>query len=290
MQHRSTVEVDPETGEILSQTAAEQRDGRSAARPAEPLAEAVYRLDKRTYLDREQGSYSAKLIDYGEGLCEVGWSFVSIRPPKPSSLRGESETRQDNEDRAARRAKSAIRKKVLGFGLDHLLTLTYRDNVTDFEQATVDLSRFIRLVKGRSEVYPYVAVPEKQARGAWHWHLAVRGRQDVHQLRELWRRTVGEGNIDVQKPKGGQNLRLGLVKYLSKYLAKGFEEGHRELNGHRYRASHGLTVPGESIPIPIDARNNVEAYVLQQLQARGSMVGFTWKNPNHMAGWACSWK
>jgi len=141
--------------------------GQRAARAVEAPDEASYRLDKRTYLDKEQGSYRANLIDYGGGLCEVGWSFVSIRPPKPSIRRGQSETREENEQRAARRAKSAIRKKVLSFGLDHLLTLTYRDNVTDFDQASADLARFLRLVKGQTPNFPYVAVPDKQARGAW---------------------------------------------------------------------------------------------------------------------------
>jgi len=80
------------------------------------------------------------------------------------------------------------------------------------------------------------------------------------------------------------------VKYLSKYLSKGFDAGHRELNGHRYRASIGLQVPSEPIPIPKDERSNVEAYVLQRLMERGSQVGFTWKDGTGMAGWACSWK
>ena len=42
---------------------------------------AASRLDKRTYLDKEQqGKYSIKAHDYGGGLCEIGWSFVgSVR-------------------------------------------------------------------------------------------------------------------------------------------------------------------------------------------------------------------
>jgi hypothetical protein len=271
--------------------AAGEAPERRATRAAGVPDQASLRLDKRTYLDnQQQGRYRANLIDYGGGLCEVGWSFVSIRPPKPSVARGQSDTRVENESRAARRARSTIRKKVLSFGLDHLLTLTYRDNVTDFDQASADLARFVRLVKGKNDGFPYVAVPEKQARGAWHWHLAVKGRQDVNQLRHLWRKTVGEGNIDVQQPRGGQNRRVTLVSYLSKYLSKGFEAGHRELNGHRYRASIGLEVPSEAIPIPEEARVNVEAYVLARLVERSKQIGHRWKEDNGLAGWACSWK
>lgn len=109
-------------------------------------------------------------------------------------------------------------------------------------------------------------------------------------LRKLWRHVVGDGNIDVQKPKAGESRRLALVKYLGKYLAKGFAEGHRELNGHRYRASLGIVVPGELVEIPEHLRGEVSAYVIGQLQERSSSVGFVWVNTQMMAGWACSWR
>lgn len=261
-----------------------------AARPGGPGDEELLRLVKRTYLDKEQGRYKANLIDYGEGLAEVGWAFIPNRSPFKGSARGQSDTRIENEDRAVRRARSTMRKKVLTYKLDHLLTLTYRENVTDFQRADADLSRFMRLLKKQRPEFHYVAVPEQQERGAWHWHLAVKGRQDVDLLRKLWRQVVGDGNIDVQKPKAGQDRRLGLVKYLSKYLAKGFELGLRELNGHRYRSSIGMTLPTEPIAIPEDARGKVSAFVLERLVERGGAVGFVWMNETGAAGWACSWK
>lgn len=248
------------------------------------------RLDKRTYLDKEQGRYKVTLRDYGGGLCEVGWAFIPNRLPFNINSRGDSDNLEQNADRSARRARSRLRQLVLSANLDHLLTLTYRENVTDFQQASGDLRRFIRAVKTYLPDFLYVAVPEKQKRGAWHWHLAVRGRQDVDLHRKLWRHIVGEGNIDVQKPKAGENRRLALVKYLGKYLAKGFAEGHRELNRHRFRTSLGIVVPGESIDIPEHLRGKVSAYVIGQLQERSGSVGFVWIDQEMGAGWACSWK
>lgn len=248
------------------------------------------RLDKRTYLDREQGRYKVILRDYGGGLAEVGWAFIPNREPFNINGRGNSENLEANADRAARRARSRLRQLVLSANLDHLLTLTYRENVTDFQHASGDLSRFIRAVKTYLPDFLYVAVPEKQKRGAWHWHLAVHGRQDADLHRKLWRRIVGEGNIDVQKPKAGESRRLALVKYLGKYLAKGFAEGHRELNRHRFRASLGIVVPGELVAIPEHLRGEVSAYVIGQLQKRSGSVGFVWIDQEMGAGWACSWK
>lgn len=259
-------------------------DGRSGA-PA-------YRLDKRTYLDKEQGRYCVTVRDFGEQLAEIGWSFVPANIP-PKSGKGLGEDRQGNDDRSARRAKSRIRQLILTAGADHLLTLTYRHNQTDFAQSCDELRRFVRLVKGRFPEWLYIGVPEKQKRGAWHWHLAVVGRQDVDFLRACWLRVIGEGNIDVKAPKRAGvagNDRLGLVRYLCKYLSKGFKEGHRELNGRRFRASLGIPVPGVRILMPQEARGDVSAFVQDQLEALTGRVGFTWTADNGMAGWACSWK
>lgn len=269
--------------------------GEQAAPPA-PRAQrgagrggaAASRLDKRTYLDKEQGRYRVILRDYGGGLCEVGWSFVpNLLPTKAG--RGNSEQREQHEDRAMRRARSRLRQLILSAQADHLLTLTYRENVTNYKQASNNLSAFIRLVRTYLPKWVFITVPERQKRGAWHWHLAVVGRQDVDLLRRCWRHVVGEGNIDVQKPRRGKNRRLGIVAYLSKYLAKGFTENDRELNGHRYRASLGIQVPGELVEIPEHLRGEVSAYVLAQLRERAGNVGFVWADPLLMAGWACSW-
>lgn len=250
--------------------------------------EAALRLDKRTYLDREQGHFKIILRDYGGGFCEAGWSFVSnLKPFK--AARGESDQRIAHEDRASRRARSRLRQLILSAQADHLLTLTYRENVTDFQQASQDLVNLIRRVRKHLPQWVFVAVPEQQKRGAWHWHLAVVGRQDVRLLRHLWRSIVGEGNIDVQKPPSGMNRRLAIVSYLGKYLAKGFSDEERQLNGHRYRASLGIKVPGESLSVPPHLRGDISAYVSSQLHKRAGKVGFVWADPQIMAGWACSW-
>lgn len=259
----------------------DSEDGRGGA--------AAHRLDKRTYLDKEQGRYSVVFRDYGGGLGEIGWSFVPNRSPFKSAGNGQSDQRELNEVRAVRRARSRLRQLILAANADHLLTLTYRENVTDFRQSCNDLTRFIRAVRTNLPGWVFIAVPEKQQRGAWHWHLAVVGRQDVDLLRICWRGVIGEGNIDVQKPKRGLNRRLSIVNYLGKYLAKGFAEGHRELNGHRYRASLGIKVPSESVAIPKHMRGEVSAYLIEQLHRRCGSVGFVWTDQQLMAGWACSW-
>lgn len=267
--------------------------GRGAEGAAQTVARAeggaaAPRLEKRTHLD--EAAYRVKLRNYGNGLAEIGWSFIPARP-QLKAIRGQSDSRELNNERAARRAKSRLRQLILATAADHLLTLTYRANMTDFEQASADLARFVRQVKARQPGWVYIAVAEQQTRGAWHWHLAVRGRQDVVALRACWRDIVGDGNIDVSAPKGRSRFRqLALAKYLAKYLAKGFDGESRDLNGRRFRASLGIDVPLQYLTVPVDARGNVVAFALDALKTASGSVGFVWIADDKPAGWACSWK
>lgn len=132
--------------------------------------------------------------------------------------------------------------------------------------------------------------PEKQKRGAWHWHLAVRGRQDVSLLRRIWLRVVHDGNIDVSAARSRRyNGPLALVRYLGKYLAKGFAE-ERELNARKFRASHGIRVPTTVVTVPQDRRGEAMSYALELLLKETGRVGYIWQAKDLTAGWANSWE
>ena len=153
--------------------------------------------------------------------------------------------REDREEESRLRAKGAVRRRLLTIGADHLLTLTYRDNVTEVAKAEEDLRQFLKLVRERYPEYPYVAVWERQKRGAIHWHLGVPGFQDVRFLRKCWRKVVGHdnGNIDVTPPRGKRSVYASLASYIAKYILKGQEERRR--GQHRYRCSVGIVVHKE---------------------------------------------
>ena len=222
-------------------------------------------------------------------MGEIGWSFIHSYQPNKAA-RGFSENKKLNQDRSVRRAKSRMRKLILSTNADHLLTLTYRNNIIDFDQAYRDLTKFIRLVRKELPVWTYIAVAEKQKRGAWHWHLAVSGRQDVNYLRKAWLKVVMDGNIDINPPKGkAKHRQLLLVNYLSKYLAKTFAEGEHQLNARRYRVSRGIEVPSKSIKLP-DNETNAIQFALDTLQSKIGSVGHVWIAGDLAAGWACSWK
>jgi hypothetical protein len=221
---------------------------------------------------------------YGPGEAEVGWSHMPVRAPGSGGRRGSSVNAEVNLDRALRRARSVVRRKVMSARLDHLLTLTYRDNVVDLARAWEDWRRFVRSVR---DSFPggwtYVVVAERQARGAVHFHAAVRGFQKVRLLRSLWLRVVGEGNIDVRAPGRGAAWKgHRLARYLAKYVGKTMSS-RSALGEHRFRASLGLCVTEERRVF------ESEEAALWWLAAEGGCVSFIWRDLSGRVGWACSW-
>lgn len=152
--------------------------------------------------------------------------------------------RHQNHARAVRRAKQTARFLCKEICADRLLTLTYRENMQDRERLYDDFKRFLRLLRkalaGRP--WPYVAVPEKQDRGSYHIHLAVKGWQQIKVIRRCWYQALGgrgdetgadtPGQIDVTSPRAKQGRGAAsrqwdssrLAGYIVKYMEKTFDD------------------------------------------------------------------
>lgn len=156
-----------------------------------------------------------------------------------------------NLSRSVRRAKQGIRWLCMQFGADRLFTLTYRRNEQDREVVKADFRRFLRLVrkgwKGQEGIadWHYVAVLERQERGAYHVHCAVKGWQRINFLRAAWYKALGgqgnetgegtPGQVDVTNPDKAKWGHTGrewkvrkLAQYLTKYLEKTFDAATEE--------------------------------------------------------------
>jgi hypothetical protein len=137
-----------------------------------------------------------------------------------------------------------------------MVTLTYRENMTDRVRMARDFDVFMKRVRRALPGFEYVCVFEKQKRGAWHAHMAVpkvlahymhKGYmvKSYDLLRSLWRGVVGVdgGNVDVSRQKRLKRSTARLASYLSKYITKGFAEASS--SGDSYRAS------GKALPKPV---------------------------------------
>lgn len=191
--------------------------------------------------------------NFGDGQVEVTatrfdrYLAAQMLSARPKAKRGESENTEQNLLDAAKRAKQQVRLRCKAIGADRMITLTYRENMTDKARLKKDFDAMRRRL-GKVGGFQYVAVAERQKRGAWHLHVAVRGRQNYRVLRAIWRSIVGldNGNIDVRNPFREKGLRHKLASYLCKYMTKDFAE--HALNEKRYWTSRGVVVP-EAMPI-----------------------------------------
>lgn len=183
----------------------------------------------------------------------------------PKAKRGESENSEDNQMAAAKRAKQQVRLRCKAIAADRMITLTYRENMQDRERLKQDFDALRRRL-GKFQNFQYVAVSERQKRGAWHLHVAVKGRQNYRVLRAIWQSIIGvnNGNIDVRNPFKQKGLRHKLAAYLGKYLTKDF--ANHKMNEKRYWASRGIIVP-ERRPIDHILSDDAPQAILLAFQA-----------------------
>lgn len=187
----------------------------------------------------------------------------------PKAKRGESENTEENQLAAAKRAKQQVRLRCKAIGADRMITLTYRENMKDRDRLKRDFDALRRRL-GKFQNFQYVAVSERQKRGAWHLHVAVKGRQNYRVLRSIWHSIVGvgNGNVDVRNPFRQRGLRHKLAAYLGKYLTKDFAE--HKMNEKRYWTSRGIVVP-ERHPIDHILGNDPAKAILIAFEAAQSV-------------------
>lgn len=220
------------------------------------------------YVGKRGGGYELTKRDLGNGHLEYGvrslvtWEDHGDLTPEAMAYYHEAraaneEERKENSRRiAAIRAKKRVRHLCKAAGLDTLLTLTYRANVTCRDTMLAHLKEFNRRMKRLIPDWFYVAAFERQKRGAWHVHMAIRRLpnklpsqtdvkvKNVNVVRAVWRRVIGDlgGNIDYSPAKrNSQRAPSRIASYLSKYMVKAFEEG--EPWSKRYSGSKGLPIP-----------------------------------------------
>ncbi|MNQ94388.1 hypothetical protein D3C85_1099040 [compost metagenome] len=137
------------------------------------------------------------------------------------------------------------------------ITLTFKENIDDLEQANKYFKAFIRKLKKDCKDFQYLAVIEFQKRGAIHYHMLCNmPYMRVEKIREHWRSVIGEGNIDMQRIDHVDNIGAYVIKYMTK------EDADARLIGKKmYQCSKGLQKPEELIGVEAEK-------VLAELQGK----------------------
>jgi len=187
---------------------------------------------------------------------------------RPRGLRGkreklEGETDDDVMVKASKsletsieRSRRMIRKRCKAIRADRMLTLSTRANETRVEVWAKWWDEFRRRMN-RLKDFHYVAVLERQDRGAWHIHVAVHGRQNWKLLRSIWMSVISKSGTDgaVNDSVGngkrkwlfqqwggkGRASRHRIATYIAKYVGKGGDAS--TFNKKRYWTSKGIVLP-----------------------------------------------
>lgn len=217
--------------------------------------------------------FKVKAVDLGHGHVEASavretvweeadWpahylSDVIDMLHKAAEDRDQAEVDEINRKRAARRAKTRVRRLCKVMGADTLLTLTYRGLQDDLDLCKRHLKEFNRRLLKVLPGFAMVACFEPQQRGAWHVHIATRNIpaalpgvkgewRSFNVIRAIWRSVAGEwgGNIDLQRRKFNSTKSAAQVAaYIAKYIGKSFEENGMAAGKNRWTKYGHAEVP-----------------------------------------------
>jgi len=244
-------------------------------------------LDLRTHSDREGKNpspgamFSVNVVEYPDGSQEASYG-LSI-PNRGKGIRGGSKNQEKNVQRASRRAAKQVRQRCMAIEANNMLTLTFRDNVVDFDQARSYWAQFARSMKKHfGSRWQFVVVLERQKRGAWHMHAAVHGFYPVQVVRDLWLAVVGQngGNVDLQHKSGGKAWKV--ASYLTKYLTKSIAAVDQDRK--RYSSSRNIKLLEKFVKIEVDV-----GLILHHVSGLMRSVGHIWTDDDGINGWLCSW-
>jgi hypothetical protein len=197
---------------------------------------------------------------------------VKIHDMQEMSEEQKADKAAENKARSVRRARQQVRWVNKCMQADHMVTLSYRENMESVERLKRDWRAFLKLMAAKYPGWKYLAVREYQDRGALHLHIATHGHQDIKYLRRCWYMALGAspdasgadtpGQVDVTGPSkrwGGSGSKWAadkLAAYMTKYLHKCFDEA--EKGSKRYWASKGMEKP-EVLKVWLGSTNFVGA-------------------------------
>lgn len=151
--------------------------------------------------------------------------------------------KEERRKQTARDARNNVRRLALTNFNDNskFITLTFKENMTDIDEANKIFKKFVRYLRKYIEKIKYVAVIEFQKRGAIHYHMLCNIPYIKHSvLLDYWRRSGSDGSVNIQGIKHVDNVGA----YITSYMMK--NAGDPRLKGKKmYLCSKGLDKPKE---------------------------------------------
>jgi len=211
-------------------------------------------------------SVRVKVIDYPGGYKEViiNDDIVNNRNKNGGRKRGVKavDTAEENIRRRIYRVKRDIKRLALANQLYRLMTLTFRENVTDVDEADRYFNKYMYALRVRGYKLEYIMVRERQERGAIHYHVLISDYLPFRIAFEMWNSVVGSGSVNFKY------VGIKGIFYCIKYIEKAIEDnvfvGGRGYAKKVYSVSHGLKRPEEVCMI-----SEIYAFVLSNKKLIG---------------------
>lgn len=185
-----------------------------------------------------------------ELLIDDGYDALDLTSTKLNLLdevdRTDERRRQTTRDARNLTRRLALMNFTNG---DKFITLTYKKNMKDLNQADEDFKNFIKRLKYHFDVpeLAYIAVRERQKRGAIHYHLICDWNREFsshdeikHYERVLGEKVWGHGFVDIKEIDHVDNVGAYIIKYMTKDLSLELYKGKK-----LYLCSQGLERPLE---------------------------------------------
>lgn len=258
--------------------------------------------DRVTLLEFDNGHVEASVTRY-KTLSDLPAGYDPFRGWDTAGTARGAGDRESSIERSTRRARKGARVRCKASGFDSLFTFTYRENVQDRDLVAAHWKEAVRRIKRVLPDFGYLAVVERQKRGALHLHVATHRLPQALQwrgvkvkswsvLRAIWRSVVGDlgGNFDESKRRRGSAASgLRIARYITKYIGKDFEDG--ELDRKRYWAGGAWAAPRRVSMLfprgpdagPVSAE--VIALVCDEVLGRGAVDFSHWLHPDGYVYW-----
>lgn len=217
------------------------------------LTDTVSKLfDVRISVEHVNGSFKFIVVKHGskEDGVATEWNRINNNRKPNAERRKRENTAIEDRLRSERRAKVVIIQKTRNIGANRMLTLTFQENITDVEVAFKAFSEFCRLMVKKYGSFDYVCVPERQKRGAIHFHLALNKYYNWTAILAVWRvaikktGTILTGGIFINRLMTDKSANR-IARYIAKYIGKG--EKIVEKNKKSYYTSKSAHVEKEKI-------------------------------------------
>lgn len=177
------------------------------------------------------------------------------------------------------------------------LTLTFKDEIKDITKANQELTKFFKRLSYhqfgiRKNVIKYIAVPELQKRGVWHFHIILFNAKytPFKDLIQIW----GQGGVYINALRRGMN-GTEIAKYITKYISKGMginnkgkgvDLGNYETykkygmeNKKRYTCSRGLHRPfTRKLKMETQEATMLAQYLFQKTEKKESIYFREYEN------------